>query len=80
MSEDQFTKLFKYIESFWKEVNEQFEKNQKDHLDIRGAITELGGQIKDYHQELLMLGHKVDRMERWINQIAQETGVRLDYS
>lgn len=80
MSEDQFTKLFKYIESFWKEVNEQFEKNQKDHLDIRGAITELGGQIKDYHQKLLMLGHKVDRMERWINQIAQETGVRLDYS
>lgn len=50
MSEDQFTKLFKYIEKRFDAIDGQFENNRKDHLDIRGATTDLGSQIKDYHQ------------------------------
>lgn len=67
------------MEAFRAEVNKQFEENRKEHAELRADIAELGGQIRDYHQELIMLGRKVDRMERWINQIAQETGVKLDY-
>lgn len=79
MSEDQFTKLFKYIEEFRSDVNKQFEKNHQEHLEMQGAISELAGQLRDYHQELIMMGRKMDRMERWIHQIAQETGVKLDF-
>lgn len=79
MSEDEITRMFKYIESFRRDVDKQFEQNRTEHREMMAAIAELGGQIKDYHQEFIMLGRKVDRLERWISQIAQETGVKLDY-
>jgi len=30
-----------------------------------------------YFQEMVMLAHKVDRLERWILQIAEKVGLRL---
>jgi uncharacterized coiled-coil DUF342 family protein len=80
MSEDQFTKLFKYIEAFRGDFNKHVEESKQEHADIRGAITDLAGQIKDYHQELLMLSHKVDRLEQWIHEIAEKTGIKLTYT
>lgn len=79
MSQDEFTKLFKYMQEMREEMNVRFEEATDDRADIRSAIAELAGQIKDYHQEMLMLAHKVDRMERWIHQIAEKTGVKLNY-
>ena len=79
MSQDEFTKLFKYLEDFRAEVNGRFDENRKAHDDIRGAVAELGGELKDYHAELPALGNKVDRLERWIQQVAQATGVQLEY-
>lgn len=77
MSDDQFTKLFKYIEEFRQEVGKRFDENAKEHADIRGAIAELSAQVKSYHEEMLFLSHKVDRLERWIHEIAKQTGVKL---
>jgi len=79
MSEDQFTKLFKYVEKRFDSVDKQFEQNRKEHSEMMASIADLSGQIRDYHQELIMMGRKVDRLERWLLQIAQETGVKLDY-
>jgi chromosome segregation ATPase len=79
MSEDQFTKLFKYMQKEFTHVNGRFDKQDEKIDDLTGAVAELGGQLKDYHQELVMLARKVDRLERWINQIAQQTGVKLEY-
>ena len=79
MSQDEFTKLFKYVEEMRTEMREGFTEAAKDRADIRGAIGELAGLIKDYHQEMIMLAHKVDRMERWIHQIAEKTGVKLSF-
>lgn len=41
MSDDQFTRLFKYIEEFRSDVNKRFEEAATDRADIRGAIGEL---------------------------------------
>ena len=41
MSEDQFTKLFKYIEEFRKNVEKSFVEATNDRADIRGSIAEL---------------------------------------
>ena len=79
MSNDDFTKLFQYLEQFRSEVESKFEEAKKERDQIRGDVAELGAQIRDYHQELLMLSNKVERLERWIQQIAQETGVKLDF-
>ncbi len=41
MSEDEFTKQFKYIEEFRADVKKRFEEASTDRVDIRGAISEL---------------------------------------
>ena len=77
MSDDQFTKLFKYIEKRFDAVDNRFDTVDTEIADLKGAVAELGGQLRDYHQEMIMLTRKVDRMERWIHQIAKQTGVEL---
>ena len=77
MSHDEFTKLFKYIEAFRRDVDLRFDKVDEEIRDIKFALGELAGQIKDYHQEMILLARKVDRLERWIHEIAKQTGVKL---
>lgn len=77
MSEDQFTKLFNYIEEFRADVNERFEEASKDRADIRGAIAELSAQVRDYHNEMKFMSHQMDKLRDAILQIAQETGIKL---
>jgi uncharacterized coiled-coil DUF342 family protein len=77
MSEDQFTKLFKYMEGFRKDVNKRFEEAAADRADIRGAIAELSAQVRDYHNEIKLMSHQMDKLRDAILQIAQETGIKL---
>ena len=77
MSEDQFTKMFKYMEEFRKDVNKRFEEAKADRADIRGAIAELSAQVRDYHNEMKFMSHQMDKLRDAILQIAQETGIKL---
>ena len=52
MSEDQFTKLFKYMEKRFDAVDDQFENIRKDQIDIKGAIGELSALVRDYHNKM----------------------------
>jgi len=77
MVQDEFTKLFTHMNKRFDQMEKRFDAHDKKFLEVLGAISDLAGDIKNYHEELLALGHKVDRLERWIHQIAQETGVKL---
>ncbi len=77
MSDDQFTKLFKYIQEFRTDVDRRFDEAAHDRADIRGAVAELGAQIREYHHEMIFLSRQVDRLKDAILQIARETGVKL---
>lgn len=81
MSNDEFTKLFKYVEKRFDAMEKRFDKTaSKKQVDVlMGAVEGLAGQLKDYHEELVMLAHKVDRLERWVTQIATKTGIKLEY-
>lgn len=58
-------------------IDKRFDAQDKKIDELSGAVAELAGQIRDYHQEMIMLTWKVDRMERWIHEIAHATGVKL---
>lgn len=77
MAQDEFTKLFSYMQKEFSAVQAKLGEHDKRFDDVLGAVAELAADIKSYHEELLALGHKVDRLERWVHQIAQETGVKL---
>ena len=42
------------------------------------AIDRLAKSIEVYHHEHVTLWAKVDRMEEWINQIAEKVGIKLE--
>ena len=50
MSDDQFTKLFEYMQKEFAVVYERFDKQDEKLVDLTGAVAELGGQLRDYHQ------------------------------
>lgn len=77
MSDDQFTKLFKYMEKRFDAVDKRFDMQDEQMKELRINIAEVGGQLRDYHQEMIMLARKVDRMERWIHELAKQTGIKL---
>ena len=77
MDDDQFTKLFKYIEDFRSDTDNKFDEASKDRADIRGAIAELSAQVRDYHNEMIVTSHQIDKLRDAILQIAKETGIKL---
>jgi uncharacterized coiled-coil DUF342 family protein len=80
MSQDEFTKLFKYMEKRFDLVDKKFEAQDKKINNIQSSVDGLAKMVTEYHQEMIMLTRKVDRMERWIHEIAEKTGVKLSYS
>lgn len=72
MSEDEFTKLFKYVQEHLGSIETRLEDTAtKEQVnDILNAVDGYAKQAETYMQEMVALAHKVDRLERWINEIA----------
>ncbi|MCX6758151.1 MAG: hypothetical protein NTX14_00400 [Candidatus Nealsonbacteria bacterium] len=57
-------------------------ETKSDKADIQNLLNAIDGYAQKadtYFQEMLMLAHKVDRHEKWIQQIAKKLGVELEY-
>jgi len=50
---------------------------KKDFSDMLTAVDGYAKKADGYFQEMLMLSHKVDRLEKWILQLAQKVGIQL---
>lgn len=57
------------------ELKEKADKKDIDRLLT--AIDNYASKADTYFQEMLMLSHKVDRLERWILQIAEKINIQL---
>jgi hypothetical protein len=66
MAEDEFTKLSKYIQGEFKTIHDQLEMTAtKKELDrLTNAVDAYAKQSETYMQEMLMVSHKVDRLEQ----------------
>jgi uncharacterized coiled-coil DUF342 family protein len=80
MSKDQFTKLFKYMQTEFAAVHEEIGQVRESVDHYAGAVDAYAKQSETYMQEMLSLGHKVDRLEQWILKVAEATGVKLQLS
>ncbi len=52
---------------------------RKDYSDLLSAIDAYAKRADTYFQEMLMLSQKVDRHEKWLQQIAEKLGIKLEY-
>lgn len=80
MSQDEFTKLFKYIQENFNSIDEQL-KNIASKDDIRRLESIIDGyasKIDDYAKEMAAMQHKIDCLERMIQFLAIKANIPLE--
>ncbi len=79
MSEDEFTKLYNFMQAEFKTIHEQLANTatKVELNNLTNAVDAFAKQSETYMKEMLALGHKVDRLEQWILKVAEATGVKL---
>lgn len=77
MSEDEFTKLFKFMQQEFSAVHKDISEVKTSVDTYATAVDAFAKQSETYMQEMLALTRKVDRLEQWILKVAEATGVKL---
>lgn len=52
---------------------------KEDFNNLMNTIDAYATKTDKYFQEFLMLAQKVDRHEKWLLQIAEKLGIKLEY-
>lgn len=65
------------VQSKLTEHDEEFKKLNTKYDYLISTIDGFIKRIDDYETELAARDHKIARLERWIEQIATKTGVKL---
>ncbi len=55
------------------------EEMRKDFSDLQTSVDSYANKADTYFKEMVMLTHKVDRHEKWIQQLADKLGIKLEY-
>lgn len=74
MISEKFTKAEEKLD-----ILQNTKADKSDINELMNAIDSYAKRADTYFQEMVMLAHKVDRHEKWIRQIAEKLGVKLDY-
>ena len=80
MSDDQFTKLFKYVEEFRSEMNIKFDDtaSQVSLNKLTDTIDGFVKRIDDNETEALMSSRQFEKLLEWARKVSKKTGIPLE--
>lgn len=55
------------------------EELRGDFRNLQSSVDAYAKKVDTYAQEMIMLAHKVDRHEKWLHQVAEKLGIKLEY-
>ena len=59
---------------------EYFKDNiKKDFSNLQVSVDAYAQKADGYFQEMVMLSSKIDRHEKWFQQVADKLGIKLEY-
>ena len=67
------------IDARFDQVDKRFDELQGQFSELQTSVDSYVKRAEAYFQEMTMLAHKVDRHEKWIQQLADKLGFKLDY-
>jgi len=70
---------FELVDGKFEKVNERFDKIDARIDQLVVAIDKLAKAVEDLRQEYSAIGAMLDKHERWIHQIAEKLGIKLEY-
>ena len=76
---DDVDKRFLEIDKRFDDVDKRFDEIKDDFVDLQTSIDAYANKADTYFQEMVVLSHKVDRHEKWMHQIAEKLGIKLEY-
>ncbi len=91
MKED-FSELIQYLDEKFTKTDQKLIELDEGLKDVRkrmvtkeefnelqGSVDAYAKRADTYFQEMVMLAQKVDRHEKWLHQVAEKLGIKLDY-
>ena len=78
MNED-YSELIKYLDEKFIRIDQRFDEIKEDFVNLQTWVDAYAQKADTYFQEMVMLSHKVDRHEKWLQQIAEKLGIKLEY-
>lgn len=78
MSEDQFTKLFKYMEEFRRDVDKRFDEVDKRFDTLTNTIDNFVKRLDTYEIEQASRDRQFERLLDWARKVSKKTGIPLE--
>lgn len=78
MSDDQFTKLFKYMEEFRQEVRERFDKMEARIDHLVSTIDAFVKRLDDFEVGQAARNRQFARLVDWAHKVSKKTGIPLE--
>lgn len=70
---------FTHIDEKFTHIDKQFSDVRTDFNDLQIAVDGYAKKADIYFQEMLVLARRIDRMEKWMKEIADKVGVKLEF-
>jgi len=74
-----YSELIKYLDEKFINVDYKFDEIKKDFINLQTSVDAYAKRADAYFQEMVALSHKINRHEKWIQQIAEKLGIKLEY-
>ncbi len=71
--------LIEYLDNKFQNVDNQFAEMRNNFSGLANGVDTYAKKADTYFQEMVMLGHKVDRHEKRIQLLAEKAGIKLEY-
>jgi len=77
--EKDFSELVEYLDQKFNETNNRLDNLEKNFEILQTSVDAYAKKADTYFQEMVALSHKVDRHEKWLLQLAEKIGIKLEY-
>ena len=80
-----FSELIQYLDEKFSVIDEKLNNLQETKTDksdfnnLLNAVDAYAKKADAYFQEMVMLSHKIERHEKWFQQIADKLQIKLEY-
>lgn len=80
MSDDQFTRLFNYVSERFDKVDKNLEEkaSKEDMGRVYDLLDKIIKQQEIDDDERLVMGHQLERLDRWVHGVADKIGYNLN--
>ena len=78
MKED-FSELIEYLDEKFGKVDSDFKELKENFNLLQKSVDTYAVKADAYFQEMVMLSHKINRHDKWLLQIAEKLGIKLEY-